>query len=121
MLPLPPDLEPEERDRMIDRLAEEVTRRRLEVPVILALELHRPLAFLGSQALAVFTPMLAPAFGVANLQKLYRLTEDPRNLDRLLERIEEFTAARNAETQSGNAERRAGGPGGMTPDERLDP
>ena len=92
--PLPEELEPEERDRLLDRMAREVTRRRLEVPVILTLELHRPLTFLGSQALAVFTPMLAPAFGLGNLQKLYRLMEDRENLDRLLERIEELAAAR---------------------------
>ena len=47
MLPLQIDLPQEERDSLLDRLARAVTERRLEVPVILALELHKPLAFLG--------------------------------------------------------------------------
>jgi hypothetical protein len=88
------ELEPEERDAFLDRMAREVTRRRLEAPAILALEMHRPLMFLGSQALAVFTPMLAPAFGLENLQKLYRILEDRQNLDRFIERIEELAALR---------------------------
>jgi len=94
--PLQAELEPAERDAMIERLARRVTGRRLEVPVILALEMHRPLAFLGSQALVVFTPMLAPAFGVDNLQRLSLLMEDRANLDRMIDRIEELAAAREA-------------------------
>ena len=95
MLPIEAEVTPEERDRILDRVAREVTRRRLEVPAILALELHRPLTFLGSQALVVFTPLLAPAFGVENLQKVSKLLEDRGNLDRLMERIEELVATRN--------------------------
>ncbi len=78
----------EERDLFFARVAREVCRRGMEVPAVLALELHRPLTFMGSQVLAIFTPMLAPAFGWTNLQKLYRLMEDRTNLDRLLEAIE---------------------------------
>lgn len=88
MLPLASDLPPDERDHLLERAAQEVVRRRLEVPTILALELHRPLAFLSSQALVVFTPLLAPAFGWQNLQKLTLLLEDRANLDRLIDRIE---------------------------------
>jgi hypothetical protein len=97
MLPLEADLTPEDRDRVLDRVARHVTARRLEVPAILALEMHRPLTFLGSQALVVFTPLLAPAFGLGNLQLLSRLLEDRANLDRLVERIEELAAHRDAE------------------------
>ncbi|MFN3649869.1 MAG: hypothetical protein ACK47B_09820 [Armatimonadota bacterium] len=91
------ELSLEERDRLLDRMADEVLKRRLEVPAILALELHRPLTFLGSQAVALFTPMLAPAFGLANLEKLYHLLEDRGNLDLLLERIEAGAAERRGE------------------------
>jgi hypothetical protein len=94
MLPLEIDLTPDERDAFLDRMAGEVARRRLEAPVILALEMHRPLMFLGSQALVVFTPMLAPAFGLENLQRLCRLMEDRQNLDRFIDRIEEQAARR---------------------------
>jgi hypothetical protein len=93
-LPLEAELTPEERTRILDRVAQEVTRRRLEVPAILALELHRPLTFLGSQALILFTPLLGAAFGLENLQKLAKLLEDRSNLDRLIDRIEEMAAQR---------------------------
>jgi len=93
MLPLESELGPEERDRLLDRAAREVVRRRLEVPTILALELHRPLAFLSSQALVVFTPLLAPALGLETLQKLSHLLEERGNLDRLIDRIEELAEA----------------------------
>ena len=96
MLPLEIDLTPAERDQLLDRLASEVTRRRMETPSVLALEMHRPLAFLGSQALIVFTPVLAPAFGLENLQRLQKLLEDRENLDRLIDRIEEQSARRAA-------------------------
>lgn len=95
MLPLQIDLPEEERDRILDRAARGVTERRLEVPAILALELHRPLAFLGSQALIVFTPLLAPAIGLENLQKVTRLLEDRDNIERLIERIEERVELRD--------------------------
>lgn len=95
MLPLQIDLPEEERDSLLDRLARAVTERRLEVPVILALELHKPLAFLGSQALVVFTPLLAPALGLERLQKATRLLEDPENIERLIVRIEARVEARD--------------------------
>ena len=94
MLPLEAELPPEERDHLLERAAQEVIRRRLEAPAILALELHRPLAFLSSQALVVFTPLLAPALGLEILQKLTRLLEEPSNLDRLIQRIEALAEER---------------------------
>ena len=95
-MPLPEtELDPEERDRLIDRIAGEVTKRRLETPAILFLEMHRPLQFLSSQALVVFGPILAIAFHPRNLEKLSLLMQDRSNLDRLLERIEERVAQRD--------------------------
>jgi hypothetical protein len=94
VLPLEAELSVEERDRLLEQAAQEVVRRRLEVPALLVLELHRPLTFLSSQALVVFTPLLAPAFGLENLQKLSRLLEDRTNLDRLLDRIEALAEER---------------------------
>jgi hypothetical protein len=92
MLPLELELTDEERDRLLERAAQTVVRRRMEMPAVLALEMHRPLTFMSSQALIVFTPFLAPAFGLENLQKLSRLLEDRGNIDRLIERIEALAA-----------------------------
>jgi hypothetical protein len=92
MPPLELELTDEDRDQLLERAAQAVIRRRMEVPAVLALELHRPLTFLGSQALIVFTPMLASAFGLENMQKLSRLLEDRGNIDRLIDRIEDLAA-----------------------------
>ena len=89
-------LSPEERDRLLDRVALEVTRRGLETPAILALELHRPLPFLAQQFTVLCQPMLAPLVGWGTLDNLIRLLDDPRNLDRLLNRIEEQASLRDA-------------------------
>jgi len=112
MLPLEIELKPEERDDILERAARKVTERRLEVPAILALEMHRPLAFLGSQGVVVFTPMLAPLFGLRNLQVLQHLLADRRNLDRLIERIEEQAFRRDQEAEPGEPLAAGAGAGG---------
>ena len=88
------DLSPEERDALLDRAAEEVVRRRLEAPALLCLEAHRPLQFILSQGLIVFTPLLAMLFGITRLEKLALLMQDRENLDRLIYRIERLAGAR---------------------------
>lgn len=100
-LPIERELTPEERDGLLERAAEAVVRRRLEVPAVLLLELHRPLTYLGSQALVLFTPLLGPAVGVETLQKLAKLLEERENLDRLIDRIE--TLAREGQASGGSA------------------
>lgn len=108
MLPPEGELDPEERDRVLDRVARAVVRHGMAVPAILALELHRPLTFLGSQALAFLTPVLAPAVGLGNMHLLYRLLEDRENLDRLVDRIEDLVAESRGATP--------GEPGSPAPD-----
>lgn len=92
-LPIERELPTEERDRLLDSAARAVVRRRLEVPAVLLLELNRPLTYLGSQALVLFTPLLGAAVGVETLQKLAKLLEDRENLDRLIDRIETLAGA----------------------------
>ena len=111
MQPLQIDLPPEERDSILDRLASALAARRLEVPAILALELHKPLAFLGSQALIVFTPLLAPAIGLERMQKASRLLERPENIERLIVRIEALVEERDRGSAPAEGARRPGGSG----------
>jgi uncharacterized membrane protein len=102
-MPLDVTLTDEERDRWIQRMAEEVARRRLEVPAVLLLEMHRPLTFLASQALVVSTPFLGALVGPDNVLKLSKLMEDRANLDRLLERIEALVSERDAHSSPAEA------------------
>ena len=43
----------------IDRIVDEVIKRRLATPTLMALEMSRPLNFIGSQALHFFTPFVS--------------------------------------------------------------
>lgn len=96
-MPFEVTLTDEERDAWIERAAREVVKRKLEVPAVFMLEMHRPLSFLGSQALIVGTPLIGALVGADNVLKLSKLMEDPRNVERLANRIEEMAAEQNGE------------------------
>src|SRR5438094_133501 len=68
--------------------------RRVEAPVVLCLEAHRPLQFVLSQGLVVFAPMLAMLFGAAPIEKITLLMQERANLDRLIHRIEALAQER---------------------------
>lgn len=98
-----------ERDDLLNRAADAVVRRRLEAPAVLFLELHRPLSFLSSQALIVVSPFLAGFFGAENVLRIAKLLEDPRNVERLMDRIEEAAAGRQRDGAPVTAEETAAG------------
>ena len=98
----------EERDRWIEQLAQHVVKRRLEVPAILALEMHRPLAFLASQAVVVSTPFVGAFVGPQNVLKFSQLMEDRSNLDRLFIRIEALVEERDAPDEDAGGESEEG-------------
>jgi hypothetical protein len=75
-------------EALLDKIAETVVKRRLEVPAVLFLEMHRPLAFLGSQALYFLTPVLGVAVRPEQISRLARLLDTPGGVERLIERIE---------------------------------
>ncbi len=95
-------LSEEEKSAMIERMAQFIVKRGLASPAIMMLTLHRPLAFVGSQAGIVFSPFLIPFFGFERIDKFTQLMSERENWDRLIERIEELEEERlqtNKETQ----------------------
>lgn len=104
MLPPNPDkeleLSLEERDRLLDRAAREIVRRRLETPVTLALEMHRPLGFFGHQGMIFLQPMLAPVVGWEKLDRVIQLLADPKNVDRFFDRLEQAIRDRGQSEQT---------------------
>lgn len=97
MLPAEIELTPHERDRLLACAASAIRSRNLSTVAVLLLEMHRPIGFISSQALVVFTPFLAPALGLVRVQQITALLADPRNIDRLLALIEEDQAAAEPE------------------------
>jgi hypothetical protein len=75
---------------IFDRIAAEVVRRGMVTPAVLFIELNRPLAFLAGQTAHVLFPFLAPLLGIGLARQLAHLLEDPANVDRLLERVEQL-------------------------------
>lgn len=78
-----------EREAFIERVAELIVRRSLSVPAILALEMHRPLAFTLSQGMIALTPLFGPLLGLQRLQTLSRLLAEPGGVEALIHRIED--------------------------------
>lgn len=95
-------------DRLdLEAVAEWVVNRGLAVPAVLALEMHRPLAHLGSQALLVSAPLLAPLLGLRRFEDLVALLADAERYAALLDRIEERALALQARERAARVERKA--------------
>jgi len=84
-------LTPEERDKLINELAQKVVDKRMETPAIMFLEMHKPVTFLASQSMLVASPFLVPLFGAEGVQKYSRLFSSVDNVELLIERIEELS------------------------------
>ena len=87
-------LSEERKQELIDAMARFVVERGLASPAVLFLELHRPLAFVGSQAGIVFSPFLVALFGFQRVDEYTQLMSERENWDRLIERIEELEEER---------------------------
>lgn len=86
------ELSEQETDELIEKAANEIQRRKLEVPAILLFEMHKPLSFVGSQAAIVFSPFLVPFLGFDSVNNYTRLLAKRDSIERLICRIEEKKA-----------------------------
>ena len=91
-------LTPEERETILSQVADAVAKWRLETPAVLALEVHRPVAFLASQGLIALGPLLGSLLGLERMQNVSRLLREPGAVDALIARIEDQAEARRAAT-----------------------
>ncbi len=72
------------------KIAEAVVARRMSVPVIMALEMAKPLSFLGYSSLVIFGPILEMVFDSGKMEKLQALIADRTCIERLIVSIEEL-------------------------------
>jgi len=79
-----------EGERLINKVAESLVKRRLAVPAIFLLETMKPLSFIASQGLLALEPFISSVLSIPDYQAFQRLLEDRENLERLLQRIEEL-------------------------------
>lgn len=90
-------------EKLLEKAAQTIVRRRMEVPAILFLEMHKPLANLIGHAIWVTMPVWAVFFGVATTNELGALLSDPERIERLIQRIEELSEQRGKEEKRGGS------------------
>jgi hypothetical protein len=82
-------LTPARRDELVDGIARRLNAWGFGAPAILLLQMHAPLAFLGSQMLYATQPFVGWLTGDRLIDDLAYLLEEPENLERLMARLEE--------------------------------
>jgi hypothetical protein len=95
-----PEQERSEREarqsKLIEQLARAIVARRLEAPAALFLELNRPLGFIFSQTAFFARPFLSFFLPAADVESAAEILDDPKALDRLLDRIGEISTGEGA-------------------------
>jgi hypothetical protein len=89
------ELSEQETEDLISKAANEIKKRKLQVPAMLLFEMHKPLSFISSQAAIVFSPFLVPFLGFDGVNNYSRLFADRDNVERLLRRLEEEQEGEN--------------------------
>lgn len=87
-------LSEQERNDLIEQIAQQIHRRGLETPAILLLEMHKPLSFFASQTLIVTSPLIAPIVGFGRVSAASRLLESRDNVELLIQRLEQLACSR---------------------------
>ena len=77
---------------IVDKLAHEIVRRRLTTPALLALEMGRPLNYIGSQAMVFMQPIVSVLFNTEGYEAFARFMEQRKSVDYLCDRIEQTEA-----------------------------
>ena len=77
----------EEERELIARLADFLARRRLTAPALMALEVGRPLNFVGSQLLVFLSPFMTLIFDETELKRCTRLLEKRCSIDALVDAL----------------------------------
>lgn len=90
------ELTEQQTEALLDKAAAEIVRRKMEVPAVLFLEMHKPLSFVASQASIVFAPFAVPLLGYDNVHDFSRLMANRQNIELLIQRIEGLRAAKEA-------------------------
>jgi hypothetical protein len=84
------ELSVDQRDLLLERLAQKLSRCGLTAPAILFLEANKPFSFIGSQVLLFFQPLLGFLLDDEIIGGYAQLFEDQANVERLLHLLEQY-------------------------------
>ena len=93
------DIDDDEADALLDKIADGIVRRRLAVPAVLFLETCKPLNFVGSQARMAFHPFVTAFVKGDEFRKVALLMEKDANVEELLQRIERREGSATADAE----------------------
>ena len=80
----------EELDEFVGVVAGAVHARRMSVPVIMALEMTKPLSFVSYSSLVIFGPILEMIFDQVKMEKLQAVIADRARIEQLIASIEDL-------------------------------
>jgi hypothetical protein len=78
----------EQQDSLIERIAYKIYRHGLTIPAVMMLEMHKPLAGVGSALIQFFAPGLEWVLGEEDTEELAMLLSDRDQVEYLITRIE---------------------------------
>ena len=73
---------------IVTRIARKIVDRGMTVPAVLALEMMKPLSFIGSQAMVFFGPILTAFVRAETYYEMTELLEDYHNVEFLVNELE---------------------------------
>ncbi len=92
----------EELDEFVRVIAEAVHARRMSVPVIMALEMAKPLSFVSYSSLVIFGPVLEMIFDPVKMEKLQAVVSDRNRIEQLITSLENLEKS-NKEVKEGES------------------
>ena len=101
------EITPERRDEIIEWLAKQIVKRGLSTPAVIFVEMSRPISFIGSQAVQFFSPFINVALNSHLSSEIALIMEDRKNIDRLLDRLEELTAEQDRQEREWRTKEKA--------------
>lgn len=92
----------QEAEALLEKAAQTIVGRGLQIPAILFLEMHKPLANLIGHAVWVTMPVGALFLGAGVTNALGALLSDPNRIEKLIQRIEELSSQHAEAKNSGD-------------------
>ncbi len=95
----------ERRDEVLDAIANRVKQYGMTVPAIFFLEMHKPLSYIGGQAMHFFAPIVGAFF--QTFEDYAYFFDDRENVELLIQRIEAIAMEEEEEKKKRKAQKKA--------------
>ncbi len=89
MFKAPEPIDAKKRDEMIEAVAKRVQQFGMLVPAIFFLEMHKPLSYIGAQAMHFFSPIAGVLF--PTFEDYAYFLEDRQNVELLIQKLESLS------------------------------